>query len=92
MSRKDPFPDAVCREAEWVEDAQARRGNLWDWKIGDEIELEQAWRHGKAIDLCRTCPNYADDSCADEHAFMTEHYGDHPGVWAGVLHEPKADA
>ncbi len=88
---RDPFTNAVCRQAMWFEDAVQRRGNLWDWKIGDETDQEQRNRHTRAADLCHTCPNYADDSCADEHVLMTTHYGEHPGVWAGTLHTQKAD-
>lgn len=89
---RDPFTDAACRQPIWVEDAVLRRGNLWDWRVGDESEAEQSARHSQAVSVCLGCPNFVDNSCATEFEQMTDYYGEHPGVWSATIITPEDNA
>lgn len=88
----DPFTDAVCRQPEYRQDALDRGGFLWDHEIGGETDAARLERYREAAALCQQCPNLRDGSCEREHQWVEYRYGEHSGVWAGVVHEPGVDS
>lgn len=86
----DPFTNATCRQPEYRADAAERGGFLWDHRIDGESDAKRLDRYREAVSLCQQCPNLIDGSCEREHAWVEYRYGEHSGVWAGVVHDPGA--
>jgi len=88
----DPFTNAVCRQDQYRQDAIERGGFPWDHRIEGESDAKRLDRYREAVALCQGCPNLRDRSCEREHNWVEYRYGEHSGVWAGVVHEPGTDS